>query len=203
MPEKAKKYEERLAAAFGYDDADLDANHEGRLSPSQVVGLKAARNEELFRLALLAITSVLIALGFYWYTAHIAAPLAVLAIAGGLLLALEGPKLRRLRHDLREAAVLAAEGRIDLALDARQNKVEYFLRVEGIRFPISKSNLLALKNGDPYRIYYTPRTKRIVAVEWLRDGNDDFVEHARDMGEQEALNSEFAPPDEKPKRLMQ
>jgi hypothetical protein len=196
--EKPKKYEERLMSTFAFDEDDLAANQAGHLSQKQAIRLKSARNSEIYRLVLPAFVSLLIALGFFRYTASIIVFLTVVAIAILMMLAINGPKLYRWRADLLEEAILSAEGRIYLSLDTRRKKVGYFLRLGGVWLSIDKAKFLALKNGDPYRIYYTRRTKHILAVEWLRDGDDNLIEVA--SSDDENLFLEVT---EKPKRQAQ
>ena len=49
-------------------------------------------------------------------------------------------------------------------------------------FVVSKQVFLAFKNGDPYRVYYAPNSKRIVAAEWLR-GEDNLLLDVDDFDE--------------------
>lgn|GEM_PF-1393222 len=202
-PEKPKKYEERLMSAFDFDEHDLAANQSGHLSQKQIIQLQSARNREIYRLALPAIVSLLIALGFFRYTASVIAFLVVVAVAITMMLAINVPKLRRWRADLLGGDILAAEGRIELSLNTRQRKAEYFLRVGGVWLTINKAKFLALKNGDPYRVYYTRCAKRILAVEWLRENDDNLLDVDSDTVENALLDTEAIVRSEKPKHQSQ
>lgn len=80
---------------------------------------------------------------------------------------------------MRTNQVALAEGRVDLSLNALQNTAEYFLRVENMRFTIKQNAFLTFKNGDPYRIYYAPHSKKILSVEWLREDDNLIDERER------------------------
>lgn len=189
--------------AFAFDEDDLEANRLGYLSQDQFIRLKKSQNRTLLTLAIISFVTLILFPVFFAWSLNVAIAVLALVAALGVVGFVYALNMHNLRKDLRENEVRVAEGRIELSDKHEQNGIKYFLRVDKQRFLIKKEKYFALKNGDPYRIYYTPRTKRIVAVEWLRDGNDNFVEDARGEDESEALNSEFAPPDEKPKRLMQ
>lgn len=201
--EKPKKYEERLMIAFAFDEDDLEANEKGYLSQDQFGQLQAKYKKSILELLLLSffalVLSPLIFSAISTLIMSLVVSVAVLAVLGFALV----PNIYRLRKDLNENRVLVSEGRIELSDKHEQDGIRYFLYVNQIRFPISKKRHSALKNWDPYLVYYTPHTKRIMSVEWLRDGNDNFVGDGKGEDESEALNTAFAPPDEKPKRLME
>lgn len=181
-PEKPKKYEDRLMDAFAFDEDDLDANQAGQFSQAQIASLKAARNRAILQFVLMwlmigVLSAIVVGLGMR---------------AGGLLLPVMAAllvisafsfifsKARRLMQDLGENRILAAEGRVDLSI---QGDYDYFLLVEKQRFRLKQKDIfLTFKNGDPYRIYYTPRSRQILSVEWLRENDDNLL----DAGESHA-----------------
>ncbi len=103
-----------------------------------------------------------------------AIPLAVVAVTLAFA-AYVGLRALKLGADLRDERPAEVEGRIDLSMNAAQYAASYFLRVGKARFPLKKQPFFALKNGDPYRIYYTRRSKRILSVEWLRENDDNLL----------------------------
>jgi hypothetical protein len=177
--EKPKKYEERLMATFAFDEDDLEANQAGYFSAQQRDRFQAKHIKGVWTAAFF---SLLVAgvLGGILVGIPTPSPIQIILTVGilmfGGLLSFFALQIRRLRADLQEDRVLTAEGRIDLSLKTGQNKADYFLRVAGMRFPIKKRAFLAFKNGDPYRIYYAPHSKRILSVEWLRDNDDNLID---------------------------
>lgn len=175
QPEKPKKYEERLMDIFAFDEDDLDANEAGQLSPAQGAQLQRARNTALSTFALMwllcgVLAAIVVVLGLR-APGLLPAVMAALLLTAGVSFAFSIS--RKLSADLRDRRVLAAEGRITLSMLGAS---DYFLGVEQMKFRLNKQEtFLAFKNGDPYRIYYAPRSQRILAVKWLRENDDNLL----------------------------
>jgi len=184
IKEKSKKYEERLMAAFAFDEDDLEANEAGQLSQNQIIRLKSLRNKtltDLMILSLLCIVAVGILMGVT-VTISATIPAFIVGIfAIGTLFIIYNLKARRLLADIHENCVAQAEGRVDLSLKAKQNDPKYFIHIDNMHFSLKESLFLLFKNGDPYRIYYAPRSKRILSVEWLRDSDDNLLSQTQRM----------------------
>ena len=176
--EKPKKYEERLMSAFAFDEDDLEANQAGHLSAHQAASLTTAQKKMLVA-ALIFTLMLAVSFGLLLLSRTPVPFLPLLGVsmigASTAFFAAYEVGAYRLRSDLQEDHVLSAEGRIDLSLKTGQNKANYFLRVGGMRFAIKQQKFLALKNGDPYCVYYTRRSKNILSVEWLRDSEDNLI----------------------------
>lgn len=177
-PDKVKKYEDRIMDVFAFDEDDFNANQAGHLSRRQISSLKSARNRSVTTFALLSVllgflAIVIVAAGFQ--TVGILPPLLAGFLTVLAMYAVFGRNAQSLLKDMNENRVAVVEGRVDLSLNALQNTAEYFLRVENMRFTIKQNAFLTFKNGDPYRIYYAPRSKRILSVEWLRE-DDNLVD---------------------------
>lgn len=200
--EKPKKYEDRLMEALAFDEGDVEANRAGYFSEAQKARLNRDRRSQalgemfLLVLSLVGIVLVLGAVNLAYLTPPI---LAVLVGIGAFFLGLAAliwARSSRTRADLRENRVAEAEGRVDLVVNSGQYAANYFLRVGDIRFTVKQNAFLAFKNGDPYRIYYTPRSKRILSVEWLRENDDNLLEALPDsasIAEPDAVEAAFEP----------
>ncbi len=181
--EKVTKYERHLMDAIGFDAGDLAMNQAGTFSETQrrrlqnwwmfwTLGLAAAvivgagMSALLFLAILFAPPSVAL---------KIAAGLVAIILACVVLYAFCWFKRADYLDDLDECIVYGAEGRIRLILDEGRNNARYLVGVGSLAFVVSKQVFLAFKNGDPYRVYYAPNSKRIVAAEWLR-GEDNLLE---------------------------
>ena len=166
-PEKPKKYEERLMDVFSFDEDDLDANQAGQLSRRQLNHLKAGRNSARYGGALLGLIGLMVlaillpASVGSGFSASLIVPLVVGAIMAAGLVALS-IRARRMSADLRENRVAESEGRVELQMKTGQNAASYYVTVDKRRFTIKQKAFLAFKNGDPYRIYYAPHSKRIL-----------------------------------------
>ncbi len=97
------------------------------------------------------------------------AGLGGLAVFGGLaalLISMTRNRLRRVRTDLDAGEVCAASGPVKLDIQASgETDVKCTLKVSDLTFDISKQVMLALRDGEPYRVYYLPNTKRILSAE--------------------------------------
>ncbi|MBK8029121.1 MAG: hypothetical protein IPK17_06325 [Chloroflexi bacterium] len=65
---------------------------------------------------------------------------------------------------------------------AEDGSGNYFVWLDGRKFKVQHDGFLAFKNGDPYRLYYTPHSHTILSAEWLRD-DDPFVERGDDAAQ--------------------
>ena len=178
---KPKKYEERLMDAFAFDEDDLEANQAGAFSRQQIARLNRDRRAQaLGGMFILLAGIIALALGFGAVDFAFLTPALVVILVGMSALFLGLPAAIWLRAakataDLRENRVAEAEGRVDLSVRAVQNAASYYLRIGDMRFGVKQAAFLAMKNGDPYRIYYARRSKRILSVEWLRENDDNLL----------------------------
>ena len=188
--EKVTKYERHLMDAIGFDAGDLAMNQAGTFSETQ---RRKLENWRIFwTLGLAAAVIVGAGMSALLFLAILFAPQSVaLKIAAGLvaiilacvvLYAFCWFKRADYLDDLDECIVYAAEGRIHLILDEGRNNARYLVGVGSLTFVVGKPTFLAFKNGDPYRIYYAPNSKRIVAAEWLR-GEDNLLLDVDDLDE--------------------
>jgi hypothetical protein len=169
--DKPKKHEDVLRAALGFDEDDLAANREGRLSDRQTAKFK--RDQRKYTIAT-AVTALL-ALMFVLFIGMTNSPVSHLLnglgslILGLIALMMVQPAVRNTLA-LRRKTAAAAEGRIRLDMQGEgQAANAFYLFVDDRRFTVKKPVFLSFKNGDPYRIYYAPATKQILSAEWLRD----------------------------------
>lgn len=183
--QKNIKYEQTLADLLQFDESDLDQNAQGQMSDRQRGNLRRQQR----RVALNQLTGVVIGIGLSaLFTAILSsqlpdsdamvALLALILVPIAIVLWFSYRLLRvtlQTSRDIRNQQIDAIEGRIalDLKVDSNTNAgastVRYTVTIEDQRFEIEKPLFLALKNGDPYLIYYAPNTRQILAIEWLRD----------------------------------
>lgn len=188
--EKVTKYERHLMDAIGFDAGDLAVNRAGTFSEDQRRKLENWRMFWTLGLAAAVIVgagvSAILFLAFLFapqaVALKIAAGLVVIILACVALYAFCWFKRADYLDDLDERLVYATEGRVRLALDEGRNNARYLVSVGSLTFVVGKQAFLAFKNGDPYRIYYAPNSKRIVAAEWLR-GEDNLLLDVDDLDE--------------------
>jgi hypothetical protein len=189
--QKPLKYEEMLEDAFAFDVDSLRHNAQGQLSHHQRMKLKSRfqNNSILLFFAVMAFIAALtlIRVGAVAYI------VMLISLVGGGVLALQS---LRLTSDLNANDIETIEGRIHLDVQSGgQNSVVYQLQIGDMKFTLNKKKFLALKNGDPYRIYYLPSSKRILSVEWLYsdESRDESVAEAAEPSSGELVDDESSP----------
>jgi hypothetical protein len=166
-----------LRIAFRFDNEDLDANRNGYMTKRQRVTLNNKRWEKM-----LPYTGIVALLAFMFVcglTSSGSRPDAIQnTLSGlGLLLCIFGPLIvgtsllgyrewRRIKTDLYKGDVSIAMGlvRLDI-LSSGKGSISYKLDIAGTKFDISKDQLLAIKNGERYRVFFVPNSKVILSVE--------------------------------------
>lgn len=160
-----------LAQTNHFDVGALAANREGRLAASQQLQLLW----KLARQAFLALVMILL-LGFVAvnvYLANRALPDTVLAAIAGigiLVVAVIGLRsMGRVGLDMLNARVLATQGSVRrdrrVVSTGRGTSVQYSYAVDNLSFTASRAAYEAFIDGGSYRIYYTPQSKTLVAIE--------------------------------------
>ncbi len=171
MDKSKTKPGQGLMEALNFDETDLAANREGRFSQDQYEDLSRRWRTMLIAMAFLVIFSPVMCILTIIVHEHNSASrdfnaylFAAMAAAFGCLLIASNYK--RVKADLDGAEVRIVEGRV--SLDVKSNQ-DLSIRIRNQKFRVKKEVFLAFKNGDPYVIYYTPNTRAILSVEWLRD----------------------------------
>lgn len=183
------EYQQMLSDTFDFTDQDLAANQQGVISPRQVELLQRKRRHSGL-ITLFSAVVLIIMGGIGLMFVLLLPPFGVILM---LFLIYAGYQVWKrwsaLERDLREGLVAQVEGLINL--DIRQSTrttgtssrqryetvIRYFVRVGNIKLRVDRPMFFAFKNGDPYRIYYLPRYKHIVSVEWLNARADNpFME---------------------------
>ncbi len=180
--DKPKKYEDRLMDVLGFDEDDLAVNQAGNITASQLEALRNGYHKWAARLLLVLV--IALAYLFIFVLPAVASPDASIVgtcfsslFAGvfGIVLTIGcWRKAGGYGRDLYERRLEIAEGRVQLSMKSAGRSAQYVLEVGDQRFQVSQKALLTFKNGDPYRIYYAPCSKRILSAEWLR-GDDNLL----------------------------
>jgi hypothetical protein len=154
-----------LARVNRFQPGALDANRSGRLTGAQKVRL-------LGRLALSAAAGSVAAVlcvvylgretglfGSLWFL------IALIAVVAVLMFLVLRPSLRLLA-DCRRGQVLVAEGAATKDEEADvEGSVTYYYDLNRHSFKVNESGYYALIEGLTYRLYYLPRSKKLVNVE--------------------------------------
>lgn len=178
---KVKRYDDVLKTAFYFDQHDLEANRVGKLTDWQLNRLKADLRRATAALAILLFGALVVfGGGASIYTSGgqpsgLLTAAFVMLVVVGILALYYWFRNQRASADLREQKVSVVEGRVELrAVSSGESSTAYSVRIGEVQFPLKKQEFLAFKNGDPYRVYYAPNSKKLLSAEWLR-GDENLV----------------------------
>ncbi len=183
LPPGMRSLLEAIAFANGFSLSALSANRVGYLTPEQVRwALRQQRNEKL-AWALFGLMGLIVAiigpLGIRFGLVKSPGGIIAFSIVCGLiaLWAVWHVFLTRgaYREDAEAGRVISLEGFADKGsrLRRRSNggrswyEYEYFYRLEGEEFKVSRKAYDALLVGVPYRFYYLPHSRALVNIEPL------------------------------------
>ena len=155
-----------LGRVIGFSTGDLEANRDSRLGGGQAARMVTS----IIGLGVLA----LIILGFCGFVAFNMtvdngglSPIPLLFIGaiglfGPLIIAWSALKILL---DLLGGRVVMVEGQVYRTYSSSGKSTTYYYQVGGKKFSVSLRAYHALVSGPTYRVYYTPRAERLVALE--------------------------------------
>lgn len=186
---------EFIQAVLNITPEDLHANENGKISDNQ--RRLIAKNRNSWNVGAIAIIlSLTVMVVGVMIGSDVVAPndLMILFVLVGLPIligvAMQTPKWLNSNTDLRNGETAYVEGRIWQEIQGRNGiyaKQNYLLHIEDMTFEVEQDIFLAFRNGDPYRIYYGPRSKTILGAEWLID-DDPFVHWDDTYAEDDEMN---------------
>lgn len=167
-----------LLKTFGITFADLHRNREGQLSPKQIQRIR------LWRLGWTAgLVSILLSLTIFMpppiehlfgvIVGQQSLSLSFVLKLIGVAIPLLGmwyvlDRMNRINHDLESNAVGSVQGQITLEIKKNGDRpYEYAVIVRDERFVIPRKVYRAFDETQHYRLYYTVRTRRLLAAEPL------------------------------------
>ncbi len=158
-----------LGSVIGFGTGDLEANRDGRLGSGQGARMVAA----MIGQGLIA----LLILGFCGFMAFSVlsdsgsdTPITLLFVG---VIGLIGPlvigwSIVKLGLDLLGGRVETVEGPVQRTYRRSGRSTTYYYQVNTMKFTVTFNAYQALVSGPVYRVYYAPRSKRLVALENVR-----------------------------------
>ena len=146
-------------------ETDLVANRQGHLSSRQRDKLKRKRLDIVLGYGLLAMGGIV----FLVYALANTSPNSLITAipAGGLSVIMFGLliyKGQQIQEDLARNKAVFAEGKVSLrVMETRQ--MRYKLQLGYLELEIPKRVYQGLNDGKRYRVYYTPKSHTILAIE--------------------------------------
>lgn len=170
-PEKAEKEKvknsDRPYSSTSLLEHDLEANREGLLSDRQIAELKTRRNRVV---SMLPVNFLIDGALVIFFVSARAIPFAVFfGLQSILSIVVAIYRRKQIQADIQDGHVESVQGHIRLGF-AFWSKYDC-LRIGRLNFSLLHHNMLNFKNGEPYVVYYSPRTKWLLTSEWLREGD--------------------------------
>lgn len=169
------KHSELLAQTIGFNDDDLDANRIGIFSDRQCQSLRRLRM--LWRIIFYAIvvacpTACLVAINDGirrgdTIASRIGIIIFIFAFTGVLLIFCYR-EWKQYNDDVTEGLVQGVEGCISIMPHREKHGISFTITIQGETLTVNQGIFLAFKNGDPYAIYFSPNTRKLLSAEWLR-----------------------------------
>jgi hypothetical protein len=165
-----------LMSAFNFTPADLDANQHGFMTKEQRARLRQKRWEKIVPYGFIVGVFALVVGCSLTAIPNLEFSLAgrVVSILCIMLAGMVIPLIsfwrqwQRIKLDLDKGDVNIRKGPVLLdIIGGREYKgsVSYKLHMGDIWFDISKEQLLALKHGERYQVFYSPNSKVLLSVE--------------------------------------
>lgn len=159
-----------LRTALDFDDADLAANREGKLSLRQAERLRATRQRNVRIGAALVLALIVISSGLLYLAA--AQKSLILNLVGvGVTLcnaALLGVNVRgilRLSSDIDRGEVQTLTGRVKHTIRVTGRVATYIVRIDQQELVLTKPVFFALREDQRYRLYRSPEARVLLAGE--------------------------------------
>lgn len=175
---------ERVMAILGFSLDDLKANQAGTLSEKQIERLSQKRSLQLLKLrAVILIYSViclLIAVGMISVSAKLIEALMFIALIGAIGIFSsrdQWQQYRKITDDLQSKEVKFFEGWIHSETLSKSSGGKgsfsgFYLHMENLWLQIDKKTYSALRALEWGRVYYTPYTQHVIAMDLMGDEDD-------------------------------
>jgi hypothetical protein len=175
-----------------FSDAELDANRDGYMLPSQKQRIREALDKRFTRLVF---AGVLMCLSSWWGVAQLGSGNLPSAIVGVSLIVLHlwvvylaYLNFQLTRADMTKNDILMTEGNIRVTLKFPPYEERRVLHINDMKFDVPLEAASALWNGCYHCVYYTPNSKRLLSFE--RISNDDGSEFDSELGKRFRFDAE-------------
>ena len=165
-----------LMRAMRFDDADLEANRLGALSPAQAARLRQTRRRQTAIAALAFVALVILATSLIY--AGQRSHNQILILSGWLLIALNailvlslGRAYMRLGSDMRAGSIESLTGPVERVLRRGRQGDSYLIRIADDSLPVSREVFLSFRHEASYRIYRTAYGRLLLSAEALDASN--------------------------------
>jgi len=156
-----------LMRAFKFNEYDLHFNQRGDLSDRQFQTLYEHRRFATVLLSAIALFPLLM-----WFGLRGDMPLIPqIIVFGGVSLLVCVPLLgvawrfrSRYSNDMYDAPIARVTGLLELDITTGRQGMYMMMTIEGQQFKLNKAQFLAVKNREPYTVYYTSNTNHLLSI---------------------------------------
>ena len=172
--------EEQIRGYFGFDEADLFANRNGRFSKKQKKKLEEVDKSTT---RFLLILGILVLLGAIWSIVVTVKsgdswsdwilPVILLAVSGWLFSGARNKVDETVEKAEGVVNFVKVESKTGSVTDAeidRTTVYSYEMHVGGVPFSNANPALIEYMQGDVYAVYYTNSTRQILSAEFISKG---------------------------------
>ncbi|MFN8375308.1 MAG: hypothetical protein U0694_20825 [Anaerolineae bacterium] len=165
-------YDEKLARALNFSEAELAANRDGYMTLEQKNRIREVADEQVRFLG--CVSGLLLVLSVFVLPIVLVTNGCALAFGVGVVLTtaavgrLAYIRYHELKADMSKNDVLMTEGHVRLNQSSELAGDSGSLRLNGLKFMVSYQTLQALRNDDYLCVYYAPNTKRILSAESIQ-----------------------------------
>lgn len=160
-----------LPRLFNFTLHDLDSNRAGELSDMQQYRLRLRQRRGILMGAALVIAGALVATGFIFMGGRTENPILTfvgigVTLCSAAITGIFGRFWMRLNADIQANRAQIFEGELERVIKPMSRSVvTYLVRVGDAEVVISKDAFKALKHGARYRLYRTPYSGILLAIE--------------------------------------
>ncbi len=167
LKNEADSTQEDLMWAIGFTPTDLETNQEGVLSDHQRRKFQSERRTSVLNAAALGVLIIAVFVLMHKWDSMTGIVLLLPIFGCGWLALVSITRALDCHNDIKHNQADSVQGRVSLDIS---DKGYYMIQLQQKVWPVKKTIFLAFKNGDPYAIYFAPRTNKILSAEWLRVG---------------------------------
>lgn len=184
-PKPTNDNDAKLHAALSITASDLEANAAGELTPAQKQRLwqQHRSNIGMSLVLLLAIGSAALfmfsAAGMVLVSSPASGFTALpLVVFLGLIIYLVYRHFENMALDIARSDLMVIQGHVRKSSGQKNfgQGQAYRLHIDSLTFKVGPMTYSAFREGELYRLYYTSRTKSLVAAEWLEHEHFDIID---------------------------
>jgi len=159
-----------LDQALGFTAADLAANQDGALSPSQIDRLHASMRRTLAFSAFAFVVVAFAATLFLFFGGQNNVPvLSVIGISltvvNAVVVGIGAQNYLRTQHDVKAGSVIVLEGSVKRTVRLSGRNPTYILNINEEKIIVPKIMFNAFEEHSTYRLYRAPLTKTVFTAE--------------------------------------